>query len=87
MLGHAFPDDPIVAEENAAELRQGSGVPLRDRVVQLANETLTAKPEFDDDVAWGIGPGQMRTADSLLDAIDKGCHPGGHTGRKLSFSF
>ena len=42
ILNRTFPDDPIVGEEDAADLRVDSGRALRDRIVELANETLTA---------------------------------------------
>jgi len=84
MIGHAFPDDLIVAEEDATEVRQESNQPLRDRIVQLANETLTAELEPGDNPAWGIGPGNARTVDELLDAIDEGNYSGARTGRESS---
>jgi hypothetical protein len=37
ILGRAFPTDPIVGEEDAAELRQDTGDALRNRIVTLAN--------------------------------------------------
>ncbi|RDB22026.1 3'(2'),5'-bisphosphate nucleotidase [Hypsizygus marmoreus] len=81
MLYHAFPADPIVGEEDAAELREESGAGLRDRIVALANEALTGELGFGDNVEWGIGPGQEKTTAQLLDAIDRGNHPGGRSGR------
>ncbi|KAJ7590436.1 hypothetical protein C8J56DRAFT_937479 [Mycena floridula] len=76
MLTHAFPLDPIVGEEDAAELRAESGKDMRDRIVELANEALTTD---DSDKRWGIG--QAKTADQILDAIDRGNHSGGAHGR------
>jgi 3'(2'), 5'-bisphosphate nucleotidase len=81
MLHHAFPDDPIVGEENASDLRSDSGASLRERIVGLANEALTAELGPGDTKEWGIGPGQERSTADLLDAIDRGHHPGGRTGR------
>jgi 3'(2'), 5'-bisphosphate nucleotidase len=81
ILGCAFPEDPIVGEEDTAGLREASSKSLRDRIVELANEALTADLGLGDNAAWGIGPGQSRTADELLDAIDRGNHTGGRTGR------
>ncbi|PCH34604.1 3(2),5-bisphosphate nucleotidase HAL2 [Wolfiporia cocos MD-104 SS10] len=80
MLGRAFPDDPIVGEEDSADLRDPSGAALRDRVVALANEALTAPLEAHEKAEWGIG-GRALTADELLAAIDRGNHAGGRTGR------
>ncbi|KAF5375864.1 hypothetical protein D9615_008187 [Tricholomella constricta] len=81
ILHHAFPSDFIVGEEDAAELREESGAGLRDRIIALANEALTGELGLGDNVEWGIGPGQEKTTEQLLDAIDRGNHPGGRTGR------
>ncbi|KAF8634519.1 hypothetical protein AX17_004192 [Amanita inopinata Kibby_2008] len=81
MLGCAFPDDPIVGEEDASDLRVESGAALRERIVALANDALTAELEIGDNVGWGIGPGRERSASEILDAIDRGNHAGGRTGR------
>lgn len=81
MLHRAFPGDLIVGEEDAADLRVDSGIELRDRIVELANEALTAELGLGDVAGWGIGPGQEKTTEELLDAIDRGNHTGGRTGR------
>ncbi|KAF9466742.1 hypothetical protein BDZ94DRAFT_1157389 [Collybia nuda] len=81
ILQHAFPADPIVGEEDAADLRVDSGANLRDRIITLANEALTGELELGENSEWGIGPGQEKTAAELLDAIDRGNHSGGSTGR------
>ncbi|KAF8224906.1 3(2),5-bisphosphate nucleotidase HAL2 [Tricholoma matsutake] len=83
ILQHAFPDDPIVGEEDAAELRAeaGEGLRVRARIVELANEALTGELGLGDNVDWGIGPGQEKTPAALLDAIDRGNHAGGGSGR------
>ncbi|KAG5645326.1 hypothetical protein DXG03_006515 [Asterophora parasitica] len=81
VLWHAFPKDPIVGEEDAAELREESGSAMRDRIVALANEALAEEITLGDNVDWGIGPGQEKTTEQLLDAIDRGNYPGGRTGR------
>ncbi|KAF8736949.1 hypothetical protein AX14_013682 [Amanita brunnescens Koide BX004] len=81
MLERAFPHDPIVGEEDASDLRVDAGAVLRGRIVELANEALTAELATGDDGEWGIGPGKERSADELLDAIDRGNHTGGKTGR------
>jgi len=81
ILGRAFPTDPIVGEEDANELRQESGITMRQRIVELANDTLTAELGLGEIVEWGLGPGQGRTPEELMDAIDRGNHPGGAVGR------
>ena len=84
ILNRTFPDDPIVGEEDAADLREESGKALRDRIVELANETLTAELQPGEKEEWGLGPNHARTADQLLDAIDRGNYEGGRTGREWS---
>ncbi|KAM6493960.1 hypothetical protein JOM56_010321 [Amanita muscaria] len=69
MLQHAFPDDPIVGEEDVSDLRTDSGAALRERIVNLANETLMGELELGDNKGWGIGPGRKRSASYLLDAM------------------
>ncbi|KAF7307488.1 3'(2'),5'-bisphosphate nucleotidase [Mycena indigotica] len=81
MLARAFPDDPIVGEEDSKDLRVEEGRALRERIVELANEAINAPLIDGDDVAWGIGPGQTKKTDEILDAIDRGSHEGGRNGR------
>ena len=87
ILHKAFPEDPIVGEEDATDLREEAGAGIRDRIVALANEALTAELGVGEDVHWGIGPGHERTAPELLDAIDKGNHIGGSFGRAFLLDF
>ena len=56
---------------------------MRDRIIELANEALTAELGLGDSATWGIGPGQVKSAEELLDAIDRGNHPGGRDGREF----
>ncbi|KAJ8515469.1 hypothetical protein ONZ45_g7132 [Pleurotus djamor] len=81
MINKAFPDDNIVGEEDSADLRAETGKEMRERIVELSNEALTAELEIGENAEWGIGPGTTRTAEELMDAIDKGNYPGGRTGR------
>ncbi|THH31675.1 hypothetical protein EUX98_g2512 [Antrodiella citrinella] len=81
ILNRAFPDDPIVGEEDAADLRAESGAALRKRIVELANATLTAKLEVEEKEEWGLGPNYSQTTEQLLDIIDRGNYGGGRTGR------
>ncbi len=82
ILGRTFPKDPIVGEEDAADLRQESGKILRERIVQLASETLAAPLAEGEKEEWGLGPNQAQTSEQLLDAIDRGNYEGGRTGRE-----
>lgn len=84
ILGHAFPGDEIVGEEDAADLRAESGVELRKRVVELANVTLQHELTQGDNAQWGLGPGRSLSADELMDAVDRGTSQGGRTGRACS---
>ncbi|KAI0058614.1 3(2),5-bisphosphate nucleotidase HAL2 [Artomyces pyxidatus] len=79
ILLRAFPHDPIIGEEDASDLRTNEL--LRTRVVDLANEALSEKPnvEAGEEPSWGIG--QKWGADDLLAAIDKGNYEGGRSGR------
>ncbi len=82
MLERAFPDDLIVGEEDASDLRVEAGAVMRERVVELANAALTAELAIGDDARWGIGPGTEHSAEQLLSAVDRGNHIGGRTGRE-----
>lgn len=55
-LAAAFPDDPVVGEEGAAELRGDDAAALREKVVRHVNTALQ----------------QERAADAVLDLIDRG---------------
>ncbi|ELU38743.1 3',5'-bisphosphate nucleotidase [Rhizoctonia solani AG-1 IA] len=87
ILSKAFPDDPIVGEEDAGDLRDNTDKArsLRERVIQLANGTLSPPPTLEElktgqNVGdWGLGA--PRTEAELLDAIDRGTHAGGEKGR------
>jgi 3'(2'), 5'-bisphosphate nucleotidase len=88
MLSKAFPDDPIVGEEDASDLRLDTDKArsLRERVVQLANDALSPPPTSEELTTgqnvggWGLGA--ARTEAELLDTIDKGTYAGGEKGRK-----
>ena len=85
ILYRAFPDDPIVGEEDSSDLRVESGKEMKDRIVELANEALTYELESGDNRSWGIGPGEQQSDTRLLDAIDRGKYEGGRIGRKMLF--
>ena len=82
ILERAFPEDKIVGEEDATELRQQTNEELRNRVCELANEALSGPLAFGDNSQWGIGPGSERDVESLLKAIDRGNYDGGRYGSK-----
>jgi 3'(2'), 5'-bisphosphate nucleotidase len=82
ILSHAFPDDPIVSEEDAGDLRKESGTLLRDRALELANAALIGELSLGENAEWGIGPGHAMAAEELLNAIDRGNHSGGPSGRE-----
>ncbi|KAK0554486.1 3'(2'),5'-bisphosphate nucleotidase [Tilletia horrida] len=87
ILNAHFPQDGIVGEEDSADLR-GEGedkAKLRRQISELANEALS-RPEESSAVeqiqaqakAWSGG--NIET-EKLLQAIDRGNHPGGNKGR------
>ncbi|KAG8906515.1 hypothetical protein FRB99_006735 [Tulasnella sp. 403] len=84
ILSAAFPQDPIIGEEDSADLRGDAGRTLREKVTQLANDALSA-PLVDQVIQeqsdWGVGPGVIKSSDDLLSAIDRGNALGGPTGR------
>ena len=85
ILTRAFPHDKIVGEEDSADLRTDSGVTLRNRIVELANETLTAPLQPSEQESWGLGPSHAQTPEEIMDFIDRGNYTGGRTGRAWPF--
>lgn len=81
VLQHAFPNDPIIGEEDAADLR--SNPELRSRVVELANEVLSKPLGYGEMKEWGLG--EKRTEEQLLEALDRGNYEGGRKGRMYLF--
>ncbi|KAM3544737.1 hypothetical protein ARSEF1564_002327 [Beauveria bassiana] len=73
-LQHNFPDDAIVAEEEAAQLREDAA--LRDTIWELVRSTALA----DADAETLLG-GPIASVESMLDLIDKGNSAGGRAGR------
>lgn len=77
ILGRAFPDDKIVGEEDADDLRApaegGKPNELKDKVVRLVNEGLMAEGEGRMDTPLGDT--------EVFDAIDRGNCTGGIPGR------
>lgn len=87
ILSRTFPDDPIVGEEDANDLRQESASALRTRVVDLANSALTTSLIAGEKEEWGIGPKRIRSEEEILNAIDRGTFAGGASGREFSSFF
>lgn len=81
IITHAFPQDKIVGEEDAADMRQESGLALRNRIVELTNETLTAPLQPDEQEGWGLGPKHAQSSAQIMDVIDRGNYNGGRAGR------
>lgn len=86
IISRAFPEDPIVGEEDTSDLRldTDNARSLRERVVQLANDALIPTPSMEElscgqnVSSWGLGV--ARTEAELLDAIDRGTFAGGGKG-------
>ncbi|KAI8381033.1 3',5'-bisphosphate nucleotidase [Radiomyces spectabilis] len=66
-LEKAFPQDPIVGEEDSKDLRGDSGKVLREKVHSLTNGVLSADEQLSED--------------AILKAIDRGNYVGGPSGR------
>ncbi|KAF9809641.1 hypothetical protein IEO21_07333 [Rhodonia placenta] len=81
ILGRTFPQDPIVGEEDSADLRTESGASLRARVVELANEALRADLRTGEKDEWGLGPKYTYSAEDLVETIDRGNYAGARSGR------
>ncbi|KAH8105309.1 3(2),5-bisphosphate nucleotidase HAL2 [Cristinia sonorae] len=79
ILSRAFPSDPIVGEEDAADLRGNAA--LRARIVELANKALAGDVQDGEKKEWGLGPGSEQSADEILEVIDRGRYEGGRSGR------
>lgn len=87
ILGNAFPDDPIVGEEDAAELRKSENKELLHHITNLVNEGLTDDRLHYEKEEWGIGEGYDISPREVRDVIDRGNHEGGNVGRALLFFF
>ncbi|WPG98528.1 3'(2'),5'-bisphosphate nucleotidase [Acrodontium crateriforme] len=74
-LQHNFPNDEIVAEEEAKDLRENSQ--LRETVWELVQAAKLSDAQVEKDVLGGA----ISSADSMLDIIDKGDSKGGSSGR------
>ncbi|KIM26515.1 hypothetical protein M408DRAFT_16879 [Serendipita vermifera MAFF 305830] len=89
ILTKAFPDDPIVGEEDSADIRTPTTGSLRKHLTSLANDALhlplrsaAQGEDIAEDASWAIGPDSpVRSTDELLTLIDKGTYEGGPRGR------
>ena len=73
-LAHNFPEDEIVAEEEAADLRTNEN--LRNTIWELVRDT-----KLDDDESETLLGGGIQDVDTMLDLIDRGNSKGGSSGR------
>ncbi|KAI9151797.1 3'(2'),5'-bisphosphate nucleotidase [Paramyrothecium foliicola] len=73
-LRHNFPDDAIVAEEEAAQLKEDAN--LKQTIWDLVKST-----RLDDDTAEAQLGGPIKDVDAMLEFIDNGNSPGGSQGR------
>lgn len=73
-IKHAFPEDEIVGEEDADDLRKNDS--LRDLVWDLVQAA-----KLDDSSAEAKIGGPIKSADAMLSAIDQGNSEGGRKGR------
>lgn len=73
-LAHNFPEDAIVAEEEAADLRTNEV--LKNTIWDLVRET-----KLDDDESESLLGGKIKDVDAMLELIDRGGSKGGSSGR------
>ncbi|KAF2874481.1 hypothetical protein BDV95DRAFT_627145 [Massariosphaeria phaeospora] len=73
-IKHAFPEDEVVGEEDADDLRKDNS--LRDLVWDLVQAA-----KLDDSAAEDKLGGPIKSADDMLQAIDSGRSAGGRKGR------
>ncbi len=73
MIHNAFPDDLIVGEEDATDLRLDSGADLRRRIVELANEAVVGP----------LGVGDVKEWNWSWPGAEPGGTDGCHRQRKL----
>lgn len=73
-IKHAFPEDEVVGEEDADDLRANSS--LKELVWDLVQ-----KAKLDDSAAEEKIGGPISTPEAMLDAIDSGRSQGGRKGR------
>ncbi|KAF4960255.1 hypothetical protein FGADI_1070 [Fusarium gaditjirri] len=73
-LRHHFPDDAIVAEEEAAQLRDDAN--LKQTIWELVSST-----KLDDEDAEKQLGGPIKDVDDMLELIDRGGSQGGSSGR------
>jgi len=80
VLNTVFPNDPIVGEEDATELRKSENEGLLHHVTALVNEGLTVERLPYEKEDWAIGIGYDISPREVQGAIDRGNYEGGHTG-------
>ena len=73
-LKHRYPEDAVVAEEEASLLRENQD--LRSQVMNLVQTTKLQNEEAEKEVG-----GPLSDENEMLDAIDRGGSPGGDKGR------
>ncbi|OAA51691.1 3'-phosphoadenosine 5'-phosphatase isoform A [Metarhizium rileyi] len=73
-LKHNFPEDAIVAEEEAAQLKEDAA--LRETIWTLVKDTKLTDEKAEQTLGGGI-----KSVESMLELIDLGNSPGGSKGR------
>lgn len=73
-IKHAFPEDEVVGEEDAGDLRANDS--LRDLVWDLVQAS-----KLEDSAAEDTIGGPIKSKDAMLDALDQGNSAGGRKGR------
>ncbi|KAF1956871.1 3(2),5-bisphosphate nucleotidase HAL2 [Byssothecium circinans] len=73
-IKHVFPDDEVVGEEDADDLRKDNS--LRDLVWDLVQAAKLEDSAAEDKIG-----GPIKSKDDMIDALDKGNSAGGRKGR------
>lgn len=74
LLAKHFPEDPLIGEEDANDLRTPEQSSVKDKIIELANGALAKSTGTPDDQApWDAAlRGEKPSEDNWLQAIDRG---------------
>lgn len=77
-----FPSYALIGEEDSADLQSDSQTSLREKIIELANESLaTPLPVQEDEEIWSVLGQKSFESKQWLEAIDKGDATSTESGR------
>ena len=83
LIGKAFPDYPLIGEEDAMDLKTEEQASVREKIVELANKALSEDSGTPEDQAvWNIVGKESLSTETWLDAIDRGNAKYSNKGRE-----